>query len=69
MKENTNVLLLTDSAQHVYGFTLRTYWSDLEHLAPGDSVKFFFSNKDQTQLYHLELKDTSFYELRIILKP
>lgn len=50
-------------------FELRTYWSDLEHIAVGMETKFMFSKKEQRQVYHLELEGKEFEELRIIIKP
>lgn len=50
-------------------YKLKTYWSDLEHIAIGQEIRFMFSNKEQKQIYHLELEDKPFKELRIIIRP
>ena len=50
-------------------YFLKTYWSDLEHIYPNQEIKFMFSEKEQRQIYHLELENKDFQELRIIIKP
>lgn len=50
-------------------YKIQVYWSNLEHINPGQEVKFIFSEKEQRQLYHLELEGKEFKELRIVIRP
>ena len=50
-------------------YALYSYWGNIEHLKPGSEMKFRFTPKDPTQLFHIDLKEKKFTQVRIVLKP
>lgn len=67
LKPNS-VLFVHVQCQDDCTYNLNAQWSDTEHLLPGEEVIFMFG-KDTTQIYHVELDDYDFQEVRIHLAP
>ena len=55
MNEALFIVLQSDNQEEL-SYKIRAYWSDLEHINLNEEVKFMFSENEQRQVYHLELK-------------
>jgi hypothetical protein len=67
LKKEAN-LFITIQCEEDCTYNLKVRWSDLEHLHPGQEIIFMFGT-EKTQLFHVELEDEEFEEVRIHLAP
>ena len=64
-----SVLIVIVQCESDCKYMLYPYWANVEHLKPDSKIKFKFTEEDPTQLFHLNLKDETYEQIRIVLKP
>ena len=65
---NGTTLFIVVKCEDDCKYGLRSRWSSLEHLKPGQDYSFQFG-KETFQLYHVELEDKKYEEFRVHIAP